>query len=185
MKRRDQVGFRRFPPPRSLPDFFPIVTTFCFGMFWDRPGLALRDRSLATVSMLAALGRQDELRAHLMGARNLGISKEELVEVLMQVAVYAGVPIALAALNTAAQVLAEPKPEASERAVSADRRQPERRPLRGRRTHRLRRPPGVEPWGRQLRPHTGNFPARHLASLPVGETTRIAPNRPISLVTLR
>jgi 4-carboxymuconolactone decarboxylase len=110
----EAAGSGRLPPlpaAEIAPDFFPIVTTFCFGMFWDRPGLALRDRSLATVSMLAALGRQDELRAHLMGARNLGISKEELVEVLMQVAVYAGVPIALAALNTAAQVLADPKSE--------------------------------------------------------------------------
>jgi alkylhydroperoxidase/carboxymuconolactone decarboxylase family protein YurZ len=54
--------------------------------------------------MLAALGRSGELRGHLMGARNLGISQEELVEVLMQVAVYAGVPAANEALNIAAEV---------------------------------------------------------------------------------
>ncbi|HMD46968.1 MAG TPA: carboxymuconolactone decarboxylase family protein [Acidimicrobiales bacterium] len=87
------------------PDYFSLVRQYCFGMFWARPGLAVRDRSLITVAMLAALGRQDELRGHLAGARNVGISKDELAEVLMQVGVYAGVPAAVSALNTAAQVL--------------------------------------------------------------------------------
>ena len=87
------------------PDFFPLVRQFCFGMFWSRPGLATRDRSLITVAMLAALGKQEELKGHLAGALNVGLSKEELVEALMQVAVYAGVPAAVNALNSAAQVL--------------------------------------------------------------------------------
>jgi len=87
------------------PDFFPLVREFCFGMFWSRPGLAVRDRSLITVVMLAALGRQEELRGHLAGALNVGLTKEELVEALMQVAVYAGVPAAVNALTTAASVL--------------------------------------------------------------------------------
>jgi 4-carboxymuconolactone decarboxylase len=73
-------------------------------MIWSRPGLALRDRSLVTVAQLAALGRTDELRAHLAGALNVGISREELVEVLMQTAVYAGVPAANEALTVAAAV---------------------------------------------------------------------------------
>ena len=89
------------------PEFFPLVREFCFGMFWSRPGLATRDRSLITVAMLAALGKQEELRGHLAGARNVGLSKEELVEALMQVAVYAGVPAAVNALNTAASVLTD------------------------------------------------------------------------------
>ena len=59
-----------------------------------------------TVAQLAALGRPDELRAHLAGALRLGISREELVEVLMQTACYAGIPLAVAALNAAAPVLA-------------------------------------------------------------------------------
>jgi len=87
------------------PDFFPMVREFCFGMFWSRPGLAVRDRSLITCAMLAALGKQEELRGHLAGALNVGLTKEELVEALMQVAVYAGVPAAVNALNTAASVL--------------------------------------------------------------------------------
>jgi 4-carboxymuconolactone decarboxylase len=93
------------PAGELAPDFFPLVREFCFGMFWSRPELPVRDRSLITVAMLAALGRQDELRGHLAGARNVGVSKEELVEVLMHVALYAGVPAAVSALTTAATVL--------------------------------------------------------------------------------
>ena len=93
------------PAAELAPDFFPLVREFCFGMFWARPDLAVRDRSLITCAMLAALGRLDELRGHLAGARNLGIPREQLVEVLMQVAVYAGVPAAVAALRVAADVL--------------------------------------------------------------------------------
>jgi 4-carboxymuconolactone decarboxylase len=93
------------PFAEVAPDFFPLVREFCFGMFWSRPGLAVRDRSLITVAMLAALGKQEELRGHLAGALNVGLTKEELVEALMQVAVYAGVPAAVNALNTASSVL--------------------------------------------------------------------------------
>ncbi len=94
-----------FPAARLAPDFYRYVAETAFGMIWSRPGLALRDRSLVTVAQLAALGRTDELRAHLLGARNLGITREELVEVLMQTAVYAGVPAANDALKVAADVL--------------------------------------------------------------------------------
>ena len=104
----EQVGSGgRLPAAELAPDFFPLVTQFAFGMFWSRPELPVRDRSLITVAMLAALGRHDELRGHLMGARNLGIPKEQLVEVLMQVAVYAGVPAAVSALAVATQVLTD------------------------------------------------------------------------------
>jgi 4-carboxymuconolactone decarboxylase len=93
------------PAAQLAPDYFALVRQFCFGMFWNRPNLALRDRSLITVAMLAALGRQEELAGHLRGALNVGITREELIEVLMQAGVYAGVPIGVAALNTAAPVL--------------------------------------------------------------------------------
>ncbi len=91
------------PVNKLAPDFFTYVAETAFGKIWSRPGLPIRDRSLITVAMLAALGKTGELRGHLMGARNLGISQEELVEVLMQVAVYAGVPAANEALNVAAE----------------------------------------------------------------------------------
>jgi len=93
-----------FPAAKLAPDFYRYVAESAFGMLWSRPGLALRDRSLVTVAQLAALGKTAELRAHLAGARNLGISQDELVEVLMQTAIYAGVPVANEALKVAAEV---------------------------------------------------------------------------------
>lgn len=96
------------PAARVAPEFFAIVTQFVFGMFWSRPNLDLRSRSLCTVAQLAALGKTDELKGHLVGALNLGIKKEELVEVLMQTACYAGVPTAVSALNAAADILSPP-----------------------------------------------------------------------------
>lgn len=92
------------PAAKLAPDFYAWVAETAFGKLWAREALPLRDRSLITVAMLAALGRSGELRGHLAGARNLGISEEELVEVLMQVAVYAGVPAANDALGIAAEV---------------------------------------------------------------------------------
>ncbi|MEY2418483.1 MAG: 4-carboxymuconolactone decarboxylase [Actinomycetota bacterium] len=91
------------PSAKLAPDFFAWVAETAFGKIWSREALPVRDRSLITVAMLAALGKSTELRAHLAGARNLGISQEELVEVLMQVAVYAGVPAANEALTVAAE----------------------------------------------------------------------------------
>ncbi|HTT86681.1 MAG TPA: carboxymuconolactone decarboxylase family protein [Acidimicrobiales bacterium] len=93
------------PAAELAPDYFAMVRQFCFGMFWSRPNLSVRDRSLITVAMLAALGRQEELAGHLRGARNVGITEEQLVEVLMQAGVYAGVPVGVNALTTAAAVL--------------------------------------------------------------------------------
>jgi len=93
-----------FPAAKLAPDFYRYVAETAFGMLWSRPGLELRDRSLVTVAQLACLGRSDELRAHLRGALNLGLSQEELVEVLMHTAVYAGVPAANDALKVAAEV---------------------------------------------------------------------------------
>ncbi len=100
-----KAGSGQFPAAKLAPDFYRYVAETAFGMIWSRPGLALRDRSLVTVAQLAALGKTGELRGHLAGALNVGLSKEELVEVLMQTAVYAGVPAANEALGVAADVL--------------------------------------------------------------------------------
>ena len=100
-----RAGGQELPAQKLAPEFFGLVTQFVFGMFWSRPNLDLRSRSLCTVAQLAALGRTDELRGHLAGALNLGIRREELIEVLMQTACYAGVPAAVAALNAGADVL--------------------------------------------------------------------------------
>ena len=93
------------PAGQLAPDYFDLVRTYCFGSVWSRPDLVVRDRSLITVAMLAALGRREELGAHLRGALNVGISRQELIEVLMQVGVYAGIPAGVAALTTAAEVI--------------------------------------------------------------------------------
>jgi len=100
-----RAGGQALPAQRLAPEFFALVTQFVFGMFWARPNLDLRSRSLCTVAQLAALGRTEELKGHLSGALNLGITREELIEVLMQTACYAGVPAAVNALNAAADVL--------------------------------------------------------------------------------
>jgi alkylhydroperoxidase/carboxymuconolactone decarboxylase family protein YurZ len=100
-----------FPAAQLAPDFYRWVTESAFGSIWTRPGLAVRDRSLITVAQLAALGRSEELRVHLAGARNVGISRDELVEVLMHTAVYAGVPAANEALRIAAEVLGTDDPQ--------------------------------------------------------------------------
>ncbi len=93
------------PAERLAPEFFELASSFCFGGFWSRPGLDMRSRSLCTVAQLAALGRANELKIHLRGALHLGISQQELVEVLMQTSQYAGIPAAVAALNAAAEIL--------------------------------------------------------------------------------
>ena len=93
------------PAQKLAPEFFEKVTEFCFGGFWSRPGLDLRSRSLCTVAQLAALGKTNELKGHLAGALNLGIKREELIEVLMQTSQYAGIPAAVQALTAAADVL--------------------------------------------------------------------------------
>ena len=103
----DRTGGGGMPAQKLAPDFFKMVTEFCFGGFWARPGLDVRSRSLCTVAQLAALGKTNELKGHLMGALNLGIKREELIEVLMQTSQYAGISAAVQALTAAAEVLGE------------------------------------------------------------------------------
>jgi 4-carboxymuconolactone decarboxylase len=99
----------QFPAAKLAPEHFDDVLQHVFGTIWQRPGLPTRDRSMITVAVLAALGHTEELKAHLRGALIVGLSKDEIVEVLMHISVYAGVPAAGAALRAAAEVL---QPEA-------------------------------------------------------------------------
>lgn len=82
---------------RPLQDF---VTEYCWGVVWERPGLERRQRSLINIAMLTALNRQHELSLHVRGALRNGCTVEEIREVLLQAAVYAGVPAALEASRT-------------------------------------------------------------------------------------
>jgi len=85
------------------------ITAKAWGDVWQRPGLDLKTRSLITVAMLTALGKQHELKGHLRGALNNGATPAELQEVLLHAAVYCGVPTAVEAFRTAAEVVDGPR----------------------------------------------------------------------------
>jgi 4-carboxymuconolactone decarboxylase len=93
--------------PQLPEDFRAMTTEHLFGDVWSRPGLELRDRSMITVTTLAALGRDPQLRVHLRGALNVGITPEQLQEMFMHLAHYAGWPMAVSAFQALADVLAE------------------------------------------------------------------------------
>jgi 4-carboxymuconolactone decarboxylase len=84
-----------------------LVTEWCWGEIWGRPGLDRRTRSIINLSMLSALNRPHEIRLHVIGALNNGLTQEEIMEILLQVAVYCGVPSALDSMKVVAEVLAE------------------------------------------------------------------------------
>jgi len=88
-------------------DFQDLITRYAWGEIWSRPGLDRRTRSMITVGMLVALGRDDELEMHIRAARRNGVVVDELREVLLQTAVYCGVPAANAAFTIAQRVVAE------------------------------------------------------------------------------
>ena len=90
------------------PDFARLLIEFPFGDIYSRPGLDLPTRELAVVAALTAMGTATpQLRVHLHGALNVGCTREQIVEVIMQMAVYAGFPAALNGLAAAREVLAE------------------------------------------------------------------------------
>lgn len=86
-------------------DFQRFITESAWGGVWAREGLDRRTRSLVTVALLAALGRSEELALHLRASQNIGVAPEELLEVMLHVAVYAGVPAANSAVRLAKEVL--------------------------------------------------------------------------------
>jgi 4-carboxymuconolactone decarboxylase len=90
-----------------------LVTEYCWGEIWTRPGLDLRTRSFINLAMITALGRMHELELHVRGAVNNGLTPEEIGEVLLQSAIYCGVPAALDATRTAKKVLDEMAAEES------------------------------------------------------------------------
>ncbi|MFD0525924.1 carboxymuconolactone decarboxylase family protein [Paractinoplanes durhamensis] len=85
-------------------DLQQYVTQYCWGDIWNRPGLSLRERSLLNLAMLTALNRGHEFKAHVRGALNNGVTKDEIKEVLMQTAFYCGGPAALESFRLAAEV---------------------------------------------------------------------------------
>jgi 4-carboxymuconolactone decarboxylase len=88
-------------------DFQRFITETAWGTVWSRPGLDRKTRHLLTIAMLAALGREHELAVHIRATRNTGVTPDELKEVLLQVAIYAGVPAANSAVAIAKKIYAE------------------------------------------------------------------------------
>jgi len=84
--------------------FQELITRYAWGEVWNRPGLSKETRSLLTLAMLAALNRGDECRMHVKAALSIGVSRDEIQEVLLQAAVYCGVPAANSAFHIAEDV---------------------------------------------------------------------------------
>ena len=88
-------------------EFQDLITRYAWGEIWTRPGLSRQTRSMHTLAMMVALNRPDELRMHLHAALNNGVTREEIKEVLLQTAIYCGVPAANSAFHLAQEVFAE------------------------------------------------------------------------------
>jgi 4-carboxymuconolactone decarboxylase len=90
------------------PDFADLLIEFPFGDVYSRPGLDLKSREIATVAALTAMGTAaPQLRVHIHGALNVGCSRQEIIEIMIQMAVYAGFPAALNGLFAAKEVFAQ------------------------------------------------------------------------------
>ena len=104
--RREVLGAEHVDASISQADDFSrplqeLVTEYCWGNIWSRPGLDRKTRSLINVAMLTALNRPHEVKLHLRGALNNGCSKNDIMEVLLQTAIYCGVPAAMDSLRVA------------------------------------------------------------------------------------
>jgi 4-carboxymuconolactone decarboxylase len=94
-------------------DFQRFITETAWGSVWVRPGLDIKTRQLLTIAMLAALGKHEELALHVRATRNTGVTRSEVKEALMQVAVYAGIPAANSAFAIAKRVYAQMEEKSS------------------------------------------------------------------------
>jgi 4-carboxymuconolactone decarboxylase len=99
-------------------EFQDLITRYAWGEIWTRPGLPRRTRSLITIAMLVALNRGDELRMHLRSAFKNGVSRDDIKEVLLQTAIYCGLPAANSAFHIADDVCKELGTQAKRRSRS-------------------------------------------------------------------
>jgi 4-carboxymuconolactone decarboxylase len=112
--RREVLGAEYVDKSIAMSDDFnrplqELVTQYCWGAVWSRPGLTRKTRSLINLAMLTALNRPHEVKLHLKGALNNGCSREEIMEVLLQTAIYCGVPAAIDSFRVAREVFSEVK----------------------------------------------------------------------------
>jgi 4-carboxymuconolactone decarboxylase len=105
------AGGRSRPSQATIGDFAPklaeLTDDVLYGDVWERPQMSKRDRSLATVAALLAMNRPDQLRSHLVLARQNGVTREELIETITHLAFYSGWPNAVTATGVAREVLGE------------------------------------------------------------------------------
>jgi 4-carboxymuconolactone decarboxylase len=87
--------------------FVDLLNTYCWNDIWNRPGLDRKTRSMLNLAMLSALGKEHELKLHINGSLNNGLTKEQIREVFLQVAIYCGVPAAVVAFRCAKEVFKE------------------------------------------------------------------------------
>jgi 4-carboxymuconolactone decarboxylase len=114
--RREVLGAEYVDKSISMADDFnrplqDLVTEYCWGAVWSRLGLDRKTRSLVNLAMLTALNRPHEVKLHLKGALTNGCSREEIREVLLQTAIYCGVPAAIDSFRLAREVFNEAKPQ--------------------------------------------------------------------------
>ncbi|RJQ76088.1 MAG: 4-carboxymuconolactone decarboxylase [Desulfobacteraceae bacterium] len=110
--RREVLGAEYVDASIAMVDDFnrplqELVTEYCWGAVWTRPGLDRKMRSMINLAMLTALNRPHEIKLHLKGALQNGCSKEQIMEVLLQTAIYCGVPAAVDSFRLAREVFKE------------------------------------------------------------------------------
>jgi 4-carboxymuconolactone decarboxylase len=110
--RREVLGAEYVDKAISTADDFnrplqELVTTYCWGEIWGRPGLDRKTRSMLNLAMISALNRPHEIKAHVKGAINNGLTKNDIQEVFLQVAIYCGVPAAVDSFRLAREVFQE------------------------------------------------------------------------------
>ena len=93
------------------PDLERLVMEFAFNDIYGRPALDVRSREIATIAALAATGHINQLKVHIQAALNVGVTKEEIIEVMLQMALYAGFPAAISAIQAAREVFDELEPK--------------------------------------------------------------------------
>jgi 4-carboxymuconolactone decarboxylase len=110
--RREVLGAEYVDKAISTADDFnrplqELVTTYCWGEIWGRPGLDRKTRSMLNLAMISALNRPHEIKAHVKGAIHNGLTKNDIQEVFLQVAIYVGIPAAVDSFRLAREVFQE------------------------------------------------------------------------------
>lgn len=110
--RMDVLGKKHVSEPGSSPSkfqqaFLDFTIEHCWANVWVRPGLERKTRSMLNLAMLAVMARWHEFEVHVRGALNNGVSEDEIIEIVLQAGVYAGVPIAAEAMRTAERIVKE------------------------------------------------------------------------------